>query len=452
MPFDWDANPLSLSGLFPATTAPVQIDVYGYCQMACFYCFSNRNKDAAGRKLNLKNSLPALLRQLDRAMSDPLDPLGFFLRGGYYAGLSNTTDPFQREEKTHRATETILEWARANGVSLFIETKGNVLLEEWDRYAPLIVPGKTCVYISLSMLDDAIRRKCEPGALDVAGRLELMRRLADLGCGVIAAANPYVPAWLPDLDEYCAAVRDVGATDVFPFFLHFTADQREQIPDFYDAEVAKANVLPQFQAQGFAAWKEATARAGIGLALAQGWDSRLGYLDGHLSLSRAVAPRGKQFYPLHDFLRRLSQISRERGGVPVLFSWLAIEAHLRQQGVRDMPLRSRVFDGAWMHSAAGHKEFRASIPKVVSFYDLLRWAYNSPWAVRGRGVWGDPRTRALFSRTDNVYEGDREKNKVGVWFPVLPQHGTGLAIDSGEFDIKAAHRVYGLRGGDPCWN
>lgn len=439
MPFDFDADPLTLSGLFPATTAPVQIDVYGYCTLACFYCFANLNKRAAGRTLNLKTSVPALFRHLDRALADPTDPIGHFLREGYFAGLSNTTDPFQRDEKTHRATEAVLGWARANGVSLFIETKGNVLLEEWDRYAPLLVPGKTCVYVSLSTLDDGIRKKCEPGALPVAGRLELMRRLADLGCGVIAACNPYVPAWCPDLDAYCETVRDAGASDVFPFYLHLTPDQAAQVPAFYAEEIARANVLPQFQAAGFKRWLAAADRAGIHCALAPFWDAALGYPSGEFTAESALQGRGKQVYWLHDFMKEVARRSRFHGNAPVLFSWRTVAKFLRETGVVDAVLRLRAFDASWMHSSAEHKEFRGAVGKANSLYGLLRWAFNAPWITK-RVIWNDPHTYALFDCDRDMYEADREGDLIGVYLPAVAVRPE-LAISRDRFDFAGCARM-----------
>lgn len=452
MPFDFDANPLSLSGLFPATTAPVQIDVYGYCQMSCFYCFSNLNKSASGRTLNLKSSAPTLFRALDRALADETDPLGYFLREGYFAALSNTSDGFQREEKTHRASEAVLAWAKANRVPLFIETKGNVLLEEWDRYAPLIVPERTCVYLSLSMLDDVIRRRMEPGALPVSGRLELMRRLADLGCGVIAACNPYVPAWVPDLDEYCEAVRDAGAQSVLPFYLHFTPEQEAEIPAFYAAEVRKANVLPQFQIQGFKRWMAAAAQARIHCVLHPLWDAASGYASGGMAASPALAGRGRQAFWLHEFMQTVAAHSKASGGVPVLFSWQDVERRLRTTGVVDVPLKSTAFDNSWMNSTEGHRAFRSSVPKTVNLYALLRWGFNTPWFVP-RGIWADPHTRSLFDTEGDYYVGDQHpdgtKDMTGVYLPVAAAR-QALEIDRSEFDCARAAWLPGREEREPC--
>lgn len=417
MPFDFDANPLTLSGLFPETTAPIQVDIYGYCQMACFYCFSNLNKDSSGRRLNQINSTPALLRQLDHVLADPEDPLGWLLRDGYFVGFSNTTDPFQREEKRYRSSEAFLQWAAAHEHPLFIETKGNVLLEEWDRYAPLLAPGRTAVYISLTTLDPKVARKIEPGAMPPADRLELMRRLAARGCGVIAACNPYVPAWVPDLDAYCEAVRDAGASDVFPFYLHFTENQAEHIPACYRSEVERANLVPAVQAQGFRRWREACDLAGLRLALSPFWDAYFGYPSGEFTAERALQGRGEQVHWFHNFVKWVAQHSSDHGGAATLFSWRTFEKYLSEIGLPNPVLKTAAFNSSWINNTDGHKEFSAVNGKRSSLYGLLRWLWNNPWLAGMRGVWSDPHILALFDGGDGVYEADRNNDLIGVYLP-----------------------------------
>ena len=108
MPFDFDRNPLNLYGIWPQTPFPLELSLYGFCQMSCSYCFANLNRHANERELNPTNTTPALFRRIDRALQDEYSPLGFFLRERYPVAFSNRTDPFQRAESTYRSTEAFL--------------------------------------------------------------------------------------------------------------------------------------------------------------------------------------------------------------------------------------------------------------------------------------------------------------------------------------------------------
>lgn len=324
--FDFSATPLRLSYLWPNTVAPVQAEWYGYCQCACFFCFANLNKKAGERTPNLVNSGPQLFRDLERAWQDERSPIGWHMRSGHFVCASNTTDPFQRAEKEYRLTETFLKWAQTHQVAVFVQTRGNVLFEEWERYAPLLDPARTCVYLSLSQMDDRLRRRLEPGALSIPDRFKLIKKLSAAGIAVVVACNPYVPAWVPDLDAYCRTVCDAGARHIYPYPLHLTPDQADQIPEVYRPEIARANPPLHFQRKMFFDWWEAAERHD--LALCQEslfWDATFNYPGASVEDSWPAVCKGRTGLWQNDFFRTVQQRSDEAGRVPVVFNFTDLD-------------------------------------------------------------------------------------------------------------------------------
>jgi DNA repair photolyase len=334
MAFDFNKDPVRLYGIFPQTPFPVEVSIYGYCRMSCSYCFANLNRDAFDREPNPVNSTGAALRKLDREMADEYSPIGFFLRNRYPVCFSNTTDPFQRDEKTYRASETFLAWCKANRVPVYLQTRGNVLMEEFDRYLPLIEPGRVVVYVSLCQMDDRVRRRHEPGAQPIEARWEMVRRLSDAGVPVVMAVNPYVRDWVPDADAYCCKAKEAGARGVWMEALHFTASQADEVRDTYRPELLPiANVQPMYYIGDLKRWYAATEDHGLDYFPTPRWDAYFGHRARHPECADPAWLGGKTFSFAFDFLSLVSGVSAEEGGKRVIFQWADVEAFLVNQGV-----------------------------------------------------------------------------------------------------------------------
>jgi DNA repair photolyase len=392
MPFDFNAEPLRISGQWPETPFGLEVSIYGYCQMACSYCFANRNRDANDRTLNPKNSTAALFRKIDRATADPLDPIGFFLREKYPICFSNTTDPFQREEKTYRASETFLGWAKSAGMPLYIQTRGGVLLEEWERYKPLLVPGKDVVYLSICQLDDSIRRRQEPGATSIEGRFDLARRLSDRGIPVIAACNPYVKEWVPDADEYCRRCAEAGVRSIWLEFLHFTEAQAAELAKPYQDLPDKANVAGVFRPPELRRWMEACEFHGLEFFPNPIWDA---YLGGVSKYAEGADPAwlGGRWFDLA--FRFLQEVRSRSGGRKVMFGWKQIEAFARAEGVPNPTLKTSPF---WYpfnsRVTADRASWNARLGKTAPLYEVLRYFWNNPHE-NPQFIWYDPKIRLV---------------------------------------------------------
>jgi hypothetical protein len=87
----------------------------------------------------------------------------------------------------------------------------------------------SCWYVSISQIDDEIRKRQEPGAPPIESRFELIQQLVEAGHRVVLGCNPYVSEWLPDPEPLFARAKACGAEGVWIDPLHFNRDQIQQI-------------------------------------------------------------------------------------------------------------------------------------------------------------------------------------------------------------------------------
>lgn len=400
----------------------MEVSIYGYCQMACSACFANRNRDAFERELNPTNSAPALLRQLGRVLEDEESPLGFFLREKYPVCFSNTTDPFQREEKNYRASEAFLGWAQAMGVPVYVQTRGNVLYEEWERYAPLLDPGRVVVYLSLCGLDDADRKRHEPGALSVPKRLELMRRLADKGVPVIAACNPWTKEWAPDPGAYCAAVAQAGGRGVWWEALHLTGAQADVLAPTYRAELlSQANVMPMFLIGPLKEWAKQAAAHGLDFFPSPKWDAYFGHRARHPECADPAWLGGKTLDFAFKIAASLARLSEAEGGAKVGLGWPEIEAALGALGVPNPTLRTSDFWYPFNNRVtADRASWNAGLGKRAALWEVLRYFWNHPFENQSF-LWYHPFLRWAYE--DGAYATDADGNLTGLYDPTIKHHG-----------------------------
>jgi hypothetical protein len=279
-------------------------------------------------------------------MADEKDPVGYFLRERYTICFSNTTDPFMAEEKTYRCTEAFLKWCKKRCMPLWIQTKGGVLLEDFDRYKDLIVAGKDAVYITVTTLDDEISRKIEPGARGI---------------------------WLEQL--------------------HFTASQMSVLPVEYKEFCSKANLAPMYYLGEIKKWYIETEPAGIDFYPTPQTDEYFGY---RAKFPECADPAwfgegSKTFSYNFDLMREISSIAHEgeapydgnlkrrNNGKPTVVFWNWIEDFLQKSGCPNPVLKVDPFWVPFNAKQLGdYRHWKAKLGKEAPLYSILKYFYNEP--------------------------------------------------------------------------
>ena len=178
------------------------INPYVGCTHACAYCyarfmrrFTGHANDIWGKFVDVKvNTGDCLKKQLKSNN----------VHGSVLIG--SVCDAYQPVEKKYMLTRDVVRQLIDKKISFSILTKSDLVLRDMD----LLHKGREhcSVGISLSMLDDKIRKIFEPLASPVANRLNALKRLHDVGIHTYLFIGPILPE-ITDLH----AIADVASID-----------------------------------------------------------------------------------------------------------------------------------------------------------------------------------------------------------------------------------------------
>lgn len=180
------------------------------CSHGCSYCFANLNKDPYFE--NPAQALRLLAECQERATL-----AARLVADRYPVAISNRCDPFSRSNAD--AILPILRVMAEMGVPVAILTKGGEGIDEALTFMP-----PSSWYVTVTTLDDAIRRAVEPGAPSVAERLALIEKLTQAGHTVTWGLNPLVPEWA-NLPAMFDALVARGVKGVWMQRLHLSYQQ-----------------------------------------------------------------------------------------------------------------------------------------------------------------------------------------------------------------------------------
>lgn len=192
LPFRWSLNP------------------YQGCEHGCSYCYARPTHEYWGysagldfeRNVLVKRNAPELL---EKALRDPkwnAEPIS----------LSGATDPYQPLERKELLTRRILQVALDFGQPMMVITKNALLLRDLDLLKQLAEKRLVQVAISLTTLDEGLRRALEPRTSTGAARLRMISALADAQVPVMAMIAPIIPALNePEVPQLLKSAADAGA-------------------------------------------------------------------------------------------------------------------------------------------------------------------------------------------------------------------------------------------------
>lgn len=216
-------------GEFLTSPFPLELSL-NYCSHKCAYCFANLNRP--DRKANI-GSILRLIEEAPQRISQEAR----LLREGFPILISNKVDPFAASN--HQQAVPLIEILLSRGLPLAFQTKGGRGVDD----VLSLLPGPVHFYVSISFLDDDLRRKIEPGAPPVRERLDLIERLKSRGHVVTVGVNPLVPEWLPDPAPLFAELLARGVSGVWMESLHLNNNQTRQMNPREKA--ALADVIPK---------------------------------------------------------------------------------------------------------------------------------------------------------------------------------------------------------------
>lgn len=187
------------------------INAYRGCSHGCSYCYARPTHEYLGLSAGLdfesrvlvKEDAPGLLReQLSSPRWKPK-----------VLSMSGVTDPYQPAEKRFGITRGCLEALAEFRNPVVVVTKNHLVTRDVDLLSELARHDAAAVAVSLTTLDDDLRRVMEPRTSRPVRRLAAIRKLAEAGVPVGVMTAPVIPGLTDhELPNLISAAAEAGAT------------------------------------------------------------------------------------------------------------------------------------------------------------------------------------------------------------------------------------------------
>jgi len=196
---------------------------YVGCRSGCEFCFlrggrylGRRDPATFDTLIQVKVNAPALLKkELARLEKDVI------VCGDWQ----------QPAEDRYRLSREMLEVVYDFGFPLFVVERSPLIARDLDLLESINARAWTGVVMSISSMDDGVKRAFEPRSPGVKRRLQAMKSLAEAGILTGAALMPLIPKVGDDpaqIEEIIRAVRDHGGTFVLGGSLTMEGTQAER--------------------------------------------------------------------------------------------------------------------------------------------------------------------------------------------------------------------------------
>ena len=186
---------------------------YQGCEHGCIYCYARNTHEYWGfsagldfeSKIIVKKNAPALLEK-------------FILHPGWQAvpiSVSGNTDCYQPLERKFEITRNILKVFARYRHPVGMITKNGLILRDIDLLSDLAKDNLVQVYISITTLNEDLRRVMEPRTASGMKRLKTVEALAKAGVPVGIMNAPIIPGLnhheIPDILKVAADHGALGA-------------------------------------------------------------------------------------------------------------------------------------------------------------------------------------------------------------------------------------------------
>jgi DNA repair photolyase len=186
------------------------INPYRGCEHGCIYCYARPSHGY----LNLSPGLDFETRLFYKA--DAARLLDEELSARNYRcspiTIGANTDPYQPIERDYRVTRSIIEVLARRRHPFSIITKSAMIERDIDLLAPLAKDDLVYTLISITTLNNDIKRTLEPRTASPAARLRAIRNLSAAGIPVGVMVAPIIPVLTDaELERILEAAAEAGA-------------------------------------------------------------------------------------------------------------------------------------------------------------------------------------------------------------------------------------------------
>lgn len=210
------------------------LNVYRGCTHDCKYCFARyshaylEEKDFAGRVFVKTNIVEMLEKQLRSPRWDKT-----------VVNLGGVTDSYQPCEEREKKMPEILRLMIKYKNPVILSTKSDLVLRDFDLLDELSRLAFVNVASTVTVMDEGIRRKLEPGAVSSGRRMEMLRAFRGTKVHTSVHMMPVIP-FLTDgegnIEAVFSAAKQAGVEWVLTALLNLRGQTREVFLDFMERE------------------------------------------------------------------------------------------------------------------------------------------------------------------------------------------------------------------------
>lgn len=209
------------------------INPYRGCEHGCIYCYARPSHSY----LNLSPGLDfetKLFYKLDAATLLEKE----LAAPGYKCSpitIGANTDPYQPIEREYRVTRSLIEVLAKCRHPLSIITKGSMVERDIDLLAPMAALNLVKVFVSVTTLDNKLKRTLEPRTASPAARLRTMKTLRAAGIPVGVMVAPVIPVLTDaEVEKIIAASVAAGADSAGYVLLRLPHELKELFRDWLE--------------------------------------------------------------------------------------------------------------------------------------------------------------------------------------------------------------------------
>ena len=239
LPYHWDVN------------------IYRGCAHSCPYCFARYSHEYLGyrdpldfeQRILVKVNAPQVL---DRE-------LGSAKWRGELVNLSGVSDPYQPAEKKFGLTRQVLEVMLKHRNPTILGTKSDLILRDLDLLSRLSETTFCCVAVTITTLDEDLRKQLEPFSPPASRRIDVLKKLKEAGVATGLLATPIFPYLTDNQHSLEDLVRTAAECDVDFFVagvLSLKSSARQRFMPFLKQQFPK--LYPKYRQlyRGWSAPKE----------------------------------------------------------------------------------------------------------------------------------------------------------------------------------------------------
>lgn len=219
----------------PDVPFEISLNPYRGCEHGCIYCYARPTHEYFGLSAGLdfetrifvKEDAPALLAaEIARPSWTP-----------QVLVLSGVTDPYQPIERRIALTRRCLSVLAEARHPVSVITKSALVTRDIDLLGELAAHRAAAVALSVTTLDEDLRRRLEPRAATADRRFEAMARLGEAGIPVGVSVAPVIPGLTDhEILRILARAAEAGARFATYVLLRLPHGVKELFEQWLEAE------------------------------------------------------------------------------------------------------------------------------------------------------------------------------------------------------------------------